>query len=197
MTAETTLRRRAAAPEDVAGIAPSPPAEGARVVKPISALSHQLAEYKFTSHFVIAQPGTTPQDLDMHPDAFSLLAGAMQMFDDVRVVDADDLWIADFIVVDCGASFVICRLRGVVERTGRLQDLSDRIPVGYTVRQTRMSDDPSQHGLWLVIRDATKTAPAVCLSGGHFLNKKEDAVRYLMDHASVIGEVSQNVFRKA
>lgn len=159
-----------------------------KTVKHIPPATAVLAEYANNRHFCAAAPGTLPDDLEMNPEPFALIATNLTRFDDIRVVAAEGTWMADLIVVDSGPGYAICRLVQVLNLPTRRSDQTDRIPAGFEIVQASPGD--SQPG-WLVIR----LSDNVQLNAGHIHQNKEDATRYLLDHSSVRGNDKPAVWR--
>jgi len=150
----------------------------AKEVKHIPPGTTVLAEHANNRHFCVAAPHTSPEDLHQAAEPFALIAERLARFDDIRVVSAEGEWLADFVVVDCGPGYAICHLVSAIELATRRSDMTDRIPEGFEIKQSAPGD--AQPG-WLVLRKADD----VVLNAGQHHQRREDAVRFLLDHSTV------------
>ena len=148
----------------------------------------ELAEQVYNRWRVVAPLGLAPEDLDLRSEPFALIADTLHKFDDIRVVAADNAWFADLVVVDKGEGYAIARMAQVIALPQARKDLTNRIPDGFEVRPAAAGD--VQPG-WLAVRQSD----GVILNVGHSFERREDATRFLLDHASVRGQTPQSVFR--
>lgn len=138
-----------------------------------------MSDEVFNRIIVHAEKDMVPDDLN-GSEAWALLVGVkqlIQLYTDVRVVHDD--WLADVVIIDHSPSFAIGKVVQVIALPKHREDQDGRIPVGYTIRPARPSEQPNVG--WLVIRDSS----GVVISGGHILETRESAIRFCLDHPSV------------
>ncbi len=162
----------------------------AKEVKHISPEKTELAEHHNNRHFAVAPKGMTPAELDMQPEPFALIAERLTRFDDIRVVAAEGTWLADFIVVECGQGYAYCQMTSQLPLPEVQGQATERIPDGFKIRQAGPGD--GQEG-WLVVR----LKDEVVLNAGQSpMYRKEEAIRYLLDHPSVRSDRSSQLWHR-
>jgi hypothetical protein len=154
----------------------------------------ELAEQKYNRWYGVAPLGTLPEDLDLQPEPFALIASLLHRGDDLRLFTADDSLMIDLVCVRAGPGYAICRVVQALAIPEAMHDDGARIPKGFEVRMATSGD--TQPG-WLVWRIASSgnRVDNILLNAGHHFETKEQAVRYLLDHATVRGETPQGVHR--
>jgi hypothetical protein len=137
-----------------------------------------LREAETNDWFVKAgPPGATLEDMD-GSEAWAPMGMEFHPFDRVEMVTHDRTTWGEFIVLDCGPGFADLKLLRKVVLPPRIDGSEGRLPAGFRIRRAGPAD--IQPG-WLVER----------LSDGRLLNygthhhRREDAVRYLLYHATV------------
>ncbi len=158
-----------------------------RQVGHIAPANHQLAEQCVNSWFSVAPRDSVPDDFDMVAEPFALIAQDLTRFDSMRLVAADDSWLADLIVVDKGPGYALCKVVRSVKLPKRRSISENRVPEGFEVVQGGIGEEP-----WICRR----LADGVVLNVGQFHHRREDAIRYLLDHATVRGEARPSTFGK-
>lgn len=175
-------------PADAAGHASRrndvPPPE----VKPISPEKFELADQKRNQWMTVVPADTRPEDLDLNPAPFSLVASLLTKGDDIRAFTADDSRMFDLVVVRSANGLAVCRVTGVLDLPKAGEYAHGRVPPTHEVVPARSGD--SQPG-WLVWRKAD----GVLLNAGHTCPTEESAIRFLHDHSTMRGNVPQSVHR--
>jgi hypothetical protein len=151
----------------------------------ISPEKTKLTEQVANRWTVVVPVGTLPEDLDLRPDPFDLIAGLpLTKGDDIRAFTADERTIYDLIVVHCAGGRAWCRVTNVVkvptftEAAGGL----GHVPEGFEITQSTRAD--AQDG-WLIRR----LADGVLLNGGQApIYDHQEALRFLLNHPSVRGQ---------
>jgi hypothetical protein len=184
---------RQAASAQPAGSAPAEGGEGLAAagraqLGQVSPEKIVLSQYLRNSWNAVAPKGARPEDLDMVDGPFNLVARDLTVQDDIRVIAADGSWLADYLVVDTGPTFALARLTQAINLPLRRDDMSERV-IGFRFVQAGPND--SQPG-WLAVR----IADGVLLNAGHHHHRREDCVRFVLDHSTVRGDSNPRVFGK-
>lgn len=182
---------RSAAPDKSEGSAAAEVGEAARVsnVGQVSPEKAVLREFANNAWFAVAPAGAAPEDLDMVDGPFNLIAKDLTRCDDIRVICPEGTWLADYVAVDVGPTFALCRLTQAINLPARRADQTDRVPAGFKIVQSGPKD--TQQG-WL----AWRTADNVLLNAGHSFHRREDLIRFVLDHPSVRGNNRPTIFGK-
>lgn len=83
-------------------------------VEPCLRAEFGLQSHKYNTFNAVLPQGTSPDDLGDYR-LWSHVAGDLNMFDEIRVVDADGGWVADLIVVYKFGTQVRCQVKQVTE----------------------------------------------------------------------------------
>lgn len=150
----------------------------ARPVFHISPEKLKLAEQVKNDWVGVVPAGTRAEDLDLKAEPFALIAQLLHKGDDIRLFTADDREVIDLVCVQAAGTQALCRVTQVVKIPLLSEADQDRVPAGFEVVRAKASDE--QEG-WLVRR----LSDGVLLNAGTLYFQKEDAIRYLLDHASV------------
>lgn len=133
----------------------------------------ELAEFKVADWAVVAGHGTQPEDLDLKPEQWSMVADKINAGDLIRVRARDDSWFAIYVAIGGGTFTLNAKMlmaTELPEPTGEGNDMPD----GYEVRKGDAASDP-----WIVVR----LADAHIMNVGQGHRSREDARRWLKDHA--------------
>jgi len=179
---------QAAAPGASAETAPRPLVQ----IKPDKL---ELAEQARNSWMCVVPTGTTAEDLDLRPEAMALIAHLLHRGDDIRAFSADDTMMFDLVCMLSVSGRAVCRVvRAIVVPEAHDDGSAPPLPEGHEIRKAKSGD--SQPG-WLVWRIAASgnAVENILLNGGHHFETFEQARRFLVDHATMRGNVPQGAFR--
>jgi hypothetical protein len=123
----------------------------------------------------VAPLGYTVEDL-CDPAYWAIYHTLLHPYDIVSVVSRDRKWWAEFLIVGVSISGAQTVLLRKVDLPAIEPDRSDRLPPGYSFK-----DDPEVGLILIRDRDGVKMGDSITNNW----NCKEDAVRYLLDHASL------------
>jgi len=121
--------------------------------------------------------GMTLDDVEA-PGVFALTGDLLQPFDIVHLCTSDRTAWGELLVLDCGPGFVDVRLLRREQLPPRLDTGEVRMPAGFAIRRAGPSD--SQPG-YLVVRQSDGRL----LNAELHIHRREEAVRFLLDHATV------------
>lgn len=166
----------AAASATVKEAAPAAAIPSAPAKQPvIGRADFKLFEFCNSIWSIVLPEGVTKETL-LDAALWSMAPEGMQPFDIIRAVAAD--WWAEILVRQCVRArplqLVLLRL---VDLPAMMQDQTDRVPPGFTIERT------PQHG-WTIVR----LADGVRMLNGNDhggIHTREDALRWLLDHASL------------
>jgi hypothetical protein len=144
----------------------------------IPAGSCKLEDFTNARHRAVAPRGARPEDL-IGTAAWALCAKDFKDFDFVTVVPVDRTWLAEFVVREVGVGFADLQLMWSLKLPPRSPAGESRIPAGFQIRIANPGEEPG----WRVIREKD----GIQLNAGHYHARREDALRFLLDHASVRG----------
>jgi hypothetical protein len=153
----------------------------------ISPEQTKLAEQVRNDWVVVVPAGTTAKDLDLQSEPFALIADMLHEGDNLRCLSGDKRTVIDCVCVHRAGTKAVCRVVLELKVPSLTESDSDRIPAGFEVVEAMPRD--IQPG-WLVRR---KDGPL--LNHGMHIYDREQAIRFLLDHASVRCETPQSVMR--
>lgn len=186
--------KTARAPKAAAGTGPEVAAAPARPPVELSDSKLELFEQRCNSWVVIAPVGTKPEDLHMRPEPFAQIAWKLNRGDNVRAILGDDSAMIDMICVASTGSSALCFVTHFMP-VPNLYAEAEVLPDGYVIRRARPDElDGSPEG-WLVVRLRPDGSEEVTLNAGSPLLRREDARRYLLDHAAVRGNTPRGLYR--
>jgi len=164
------------------------PTQAPRQVAPIDPRMLTLQENVLQFHFCTVDEVATLRAMDMNPDACSLIADKLELFDNVRAVSKGGEAFADFVCVDRGPSFAVLKLVQYVERPQHRVELEALIPAGFTVREISLADPQGVggDGRYVVVRDRDNAV----ISYGHPLFNRADAVAFMRNHPAIPAEAA-------
>lgn len=148
----------------------------------------KLAEHERNSWVCVVPAGTQVEDLDLQPGPLALIASLLHKGDDIRAFTADDSAMFDLVCVQVVAGRALCRVVRSIPLPERPLDALSRVPDGFVIRPATAGDVQSGY---LVVR----VRDNVLLNSNHICETRESAIRYLLDHPTVRGDVPQSVFR--
>ena len=147
----------------------------ARKVPQIQRGDIQLVEFKQNDWSIVAAAGAQPEDYDQKAEMWSLVSDMVHAYDLVRVVARDETWWALYLVLSAGTSRANAKLLMATELPERDAETDgSNLPDGYDVRAGDPTQDP-----WIVVR----LADGIIMNIGQGHRTREDARRWLMDHA--------------
>lgn len=149
-----------------------------------------LAEQKRNAWIGVIPAGTAADELDLNEHALGLVAQLVNYGDDVRLISSDRRTIIDGIVVFRSGIRAAMRVTQVVAVPAVNPDQWGALPEGCTIVEAGPDDD--QEG-WLVKRKLH--GEEVILNWGSPIFDYQEAIRHLMNHASIRGQVPQSLFR--
>lgn len=153
------------------------PASESEPRKPLTPLLPQAlrpADLDVSTYLVDAGSGTTPADFDMKPDLLANVCHQLHRFDKIIFYFDEPPKYAEAIVVHVEVGMALCKIVHQFDLYSRAAD-QQGVPFGYEVREATPADD--QRG-WLAIR----REGGITLNKGHYLGRREDAMRYLLQH---------------
>jgi hypothetical protein len=149
--------------------------KAARSVPQIQRGDIALVEFKQNDWSIVAAHGAQPEDYDLKPEMWALVSDMVHAYDLIRVVARDESWWAMYLVLSAGTSRANAKLIMAADLPARdAESEGSDLPDGYDVRPGNPAQDP-----WLVIR----LADAMIMNVGQGHRTREDARRWLLDHA--------------
>jgi len=141
-----------------------------------------LAEEKRTQRVLYAPADMTVEQLTDDPARWAIFTSGpyrLNRFDRIEVIGGNEVagrWWAEVLVTSTVIGAAQMHLLQAIKLPEPLEDTSDRLPAGY-----RFDEDPVK-GLCIIrIRDGTEMGN----QRDHGWRRREDAIRFLLDHASV------------
>lgn len=131
-----------------------------------------LLNFKNNDWYAVAPKGIkAPEQLQSDPAMWAAVASDLRPYDLIRVIARDESWWAECLVCDTGIGFAKVALLRTIKLEPRAKNGTSRLPDGYEIvrdldgyRVRRLRDN--------------------VFMGAH-LPREEDAVRALLDHASL------------
>lgn len=144
-------------------------------------------EFKQNAFWAIASKGSKPEDYVMKPGPFALISHDLTRFDTIRLIDPDETWLVELIVVDCGMGYAFCKAMFQTDIPHR-SELDAQGHPDYEIVPAGITDQELGFGAY-VVRRKSDLAP---LNNGALWSYTEAAL-FLANHAAVRGTPSSHV----
>lgn len=153
----------------------APPMERPRIT--VVADDMSLAEQKKNDWMMTVPSGTEPKDLDLQEHVFETVAHHLTRGDSIRFVTVDGRRFMDGIVVWRDGNRAMCRIASDVKVPAFAESAEDRVPEGFEIRI-----GIEQEGY-----EVLRLADGVILNKSFHIHKREEALRFLIDHPTLRG----------